>query len=179
VENRSRVSAQLVGAKGVQFQVYPHGKGVIPGRDIDRALQSAGLQDMVDAVSNIAAGGAGRRHCCLWQWRRLRIQHDWIQASCQKKCDQSHRCRHSQIVAGLAVRVVVALVCPVAMPGNTFSTNSKAGKESRYRMDPHLHQPRMAWLCRKSFGGTRTYKVYREGGPLPRAKTEKVRYAVF
>jgi hypothetical protein len=45
------------------------------------------------------------------------------------------------IVAGLAVRVVVAPVCPVAVVENPFSINSKAGKESRRRMDPHLHPP--------------------------------------
>jgi hypothetical protein len=41
--------------------------------------------------------------------------------------------------AGLAVTVVVALVCPVAALENTFSINNKAGKESRWRKGPHLH----------------------------------------
>ena len=48
------------------------------------------------------------------------------------------------MAVGLAVRKVVAPVCPVAVPVNAFSINSKAGKESSCRTDPHLHQPRWA-----------------------------------
>ena len=70
-ENRPRIAAQLIGAKRIQFQVYPDGKRIIPRRDIDGALQITSLQGMVDAVSDVAPGGARSRHRGLW---RLRLQ---------------------------------------------------------------------------------------------------------